>query len=281
MNHPAHRHLGPLHLYTLALLFVVTLPVSSALQPTSASSNSPRRAQNPGAKPSMAVANDPPDLSGFWERRDESGAGSLGAVNELIPAAQITDQVKKLNEQAKAREQAGYVVSFASRYCQYLGMPFIMGQSPPIDILQSKDEILIMSEQSSAPRHIYMNGRGHPDPATYEPTTNGHSIGYWEGDTLVVDTVGFNELGSRNVPGGGLRSKTSHLVERFHLFENGKRLSITFTWTDPNVYVKPHTYEIRYFKDRPDTYAFDDFCDAGDPAQGQSVKPAVVPTPQE
>jgi hypothetical protein len=280
MNQRVSRHLGSLPLCVFALLFLVTLPVWSAPQPASAHSNSPRSAQDSSAKQSTARVNNPPDISGFWERRDESGSGSFGGVSELVPAAQITDQVKKLNEETKARQQAGYVVSFASRYCQYLGMPFLMGQSPPIDIVQGKDEILIMSEQASAPRHVYLDGRGHPAPATYEPTTNGHSIGHWEGDTLVVDTIGFNELGARNVPGGGLRSKASHLVERFRLFENGKRLSITFTWTDPNVYLKPHTYEIRYFKDPPETYAFEDFCDAGDPAQGQSVKPAVVPTPQ-
>ena len=202
-----------------------------------------------------------PDLSGFWERRDESGSDSFGKFGEKVPAAQVTPEVKKFNDEAKARQQAGYVVSFSSRYCQYLGMPFLMGQSPPINIVQGKDEILIMSEQSSAPRHIYLNGRGHPDASTYEPTTNGHSIGHWEGDTLVVDTIGFNELGARNVPGGGLRSKTSHLVERFHLFDNGARLSITFTWDDPNVYLKPHSYEIRYFKDPAGTYAYEDFCD--------------------
>ena len=220
------------------------------------------------------------DLSGFWERRDESGAGSLGAMNSSVPAAEITPQAKKFNEGTRARLEAGYVVRIDSRYCQNHGMPFLMEQSPPIDIVQSKDEVLIMSEQTAATRHIYLDGRGHPDPAAYEPTTNGHSIGHWEGDTLVVDTVGFNELGNRSVTGGGMRSKTSHLVERFHLFDNGKRLSITSTWTDPNVYVKPHTYEIRYFKDPPDTYAFEDFCDAGDPAQGQSVSPVTVPPPQ-
>ena len=227
------------------------------------------------------VAAPVPDLSGFWERRDESASDQFGKFGEKVPPAQVTPEVKKFNEDAKARAQAGYVVSLASRYCQYLGMPFLMGQSPPIDIIQGKDEILITSEQSSAPRHIYLDGRGHPDPSTYEPTTNGHSIGHWEGDTLVVDTIGFSELGARNVPGGGLRGKTSHLVERFHLFENGARLSITFTWDDPSVYLKPHTYEIRYFKDPAGTYAYEDFCDAGDPAQGQSVKPETVPAPEK
>jgi hypothetical protein len=217
-----------------------------------------------------------PDLSGFWERRDDSGSGSFGGVSQRVPPAEVTAEATEFAAHERARQEAGYVISVASRYCHYLGMPFIMGQSPPIDIVQSKDEILIMSEQSSAPRHIYIDGRGHPDASTYEPTTNGHSIGQWEGGTLVVDTIGFNEVGQRAIPGGGMRTRTSHLVERFRLLDGGNRLSITFTWTDPNVYLKPHTYEIVYYSDPPGTYAFENFCDAGDPAQGRSV----VPPPQ-
>jgi hypothetical protein len=214
-----------------------------------------------------------PDFSGIWERRDESGSGSFGGLSEGVPPASLTPEAKKANEEARARQLAGYVVSPASRYCMYLGMPFIMGQSPPIDIIQGKDEIMITSEQSSAARHIYIDGRRHPDPATYEPTTNGHSIGHFEGDTLVVDTIGFNDLGAAFVPGGGPRTSTSHLVEHFRLLDSGKVLSITYTWDDPKVYLKPHTYGIIYHRDPPDTYVYEDFCDAGDPAQGLSVIP--------
>lgn len=262
--------LGILCLLSAALLLISVSPLRSATSQTASKASS----RDSNTSRTAAV----PDVSGFWERRDESGSGSFG-VSGSVPPAQVTPQTKKLMDEARARQEAGYVVSFASRYCQYLGMPFLMGQSPPIDIVQGKDEILIMSEQSSAARHIYLDGRGHPDPSTYEPTTNGHSVGHWEGDTLVVDTVGFNEFGNRGIPGGGLRGKTSHLVERFHLFDNGDSLSITFTWEDPNVFLKPHTYEIHYHKDPSGTYAYDDFCDAGDPAQGQSVKPENVPAP--
>jgi hypothetical protein len=248
-------------------------PAGAQTVANSASSSAPATTKTTPSEREDSV----PDLSGFWEMRDDSGSGSFTGLSQKVPPAAITPEVKKINAEAKARQEAGYVVSFGSRYCQYLGMPFIMGQSPPIDIVQAKGEILIMSEQASAARHIYTDGRGHPDPSTYEPTTNGHSIGHWEGNTLEVDTVGFNEFGARGVPGGGLRTPTSHLVERFRLLDGGKRLSITFTWNDPKVYLKPHTYGFVYYKDAPDTYAYEDFCDAGDPAQGQSV----IPPPQQ
>ena len=46
---------------------------------------------------------------------------------------------------------------------------------------------------------------------------------------------------------------------------------MTFTWDDPTVYLKPHTYELTYYKSEPGTYAFEEYCHADDPAQGGSV----------
>lgn len=264
-------------------LFIVVIFIASAgawVEVRAAQATNGRNAVKDSAKVKSGASprqDSVPDLSGIWERRDDSGSGSFGGVTQRTPPALITPEVRRINEDARARALAGQVQSFGSRYCQYLGMPFIMGQSPPIDVVQGKEEILIMSEQASAARHIYTDGRGHPDLSTYEPTTNGHSIGHWEGDGFVADTIGFNELGAQNVPGGGLRTSTSHLVEHFRLLDGGKRLSITFTWDDPKVYLKPHTYEIIYYKDPPETYVYEDFCDAGDPAQGRSV----IPPPQK
>ena len=63
----------------------------------------------------------------------------------------------------------------------------------------------------------------------------------------------------------------THLVERFRLVDGGKRLSLSFTWEDPAIYLKPHTYELTYYKSDPGTYAFEEYCHADDPAQGGSV----------
>lgn len=265
------------HLWLAALLVIIV--TGFWVSPSAAQAAHNQDQNNGSGKEKLSAPThkeSAPDLSGIWERRDESGSGSFGGVAERTGPASLTPEAKKIVEEARAKLQAGQIIGHASRYCQDLGMPFLMGQSPPIDIVQGKDEILIASEQPSAARHIYTDGRGHPAPGAHEPTTNGHSIGHWEGDTLVVDTVGFNDSGIQNVPGGGLRTSTSHLVERFHLFDGGSRLSITFTWDDPKVYLKPHTYEIKYYKDSPDTYVLEDFCDASDPAQGQSV----IPPPQ-
>ena len=126
-----------------------------------------------------------------------------------------------------------------------------MTSSPPFDILQRDDEILIISEREGGSRHIYMDGRAHP--ADVELTSNGHSIGHWESATLVIDTVGF--VGFAGTPGGGRRGPTTHLVERYNIVDNGERLTVTFTWNDPSIYTKPHTYTLNYYKMPRDVYA--------------------------
>lgn len=209
-----------------------------------------------------------PDLGGFWELMDDS---------KKVPAAPTTQAARDAQAAARRATEAGQIVGFASRWCHHLGTPFIMGDSAPLDIVQTPRETVILAEVQSAARHIYTDGRGHPDPETYDPTTNGHSIGRWEGDTLVVDTVGFNDKGNTSIPGGGNRGPQSHLVERYKLIEGGKKLSVTFTWTDPTQFTAPHTYEFVYYRSPPETYALEYFCDASEAARGGSV----VPPPQD
>ncbi len=86
-------------------------------------------------------------------------------------------------------------------------------------------------------RTIYMDGRSHP--ANLSPTYYGHSIGWWEGDTLVVDTVGYNEgfwLDRRGLP----TTNQLHTVERFHR-SDAETIEYSITVTDPGAYTAPWT----------------------------------------
>lgn len=199
-----------------------------------------------------------PDFSGFWEVIPSSRRNN--------PPAKLTQQSIDRDKKAVADREAGKVIVYSSRWCNYLGVPFIMGQSPPINIVETNDEVGIYSEQNSAPRHIYLDGRNHPSPSEFASTTNGHSVGHWEGDELVVDTTNFSGKGHPEIPGGGYRGPTSHLVERFKLLDGGKSLSITSSWDDPNVFLEPHTYSVTYRKMPPTTFAYEDSCDASDAA---------------
>lgn len=96
-------------------------------------------------------------------------------------------------------------------------------------------------------RTIYMDGRSHPDNLT--PTNYGHSIGWWEGDTLVVDTIGYNEdfwLDRRGLP----HTEKLHTIERFTRTDKAT-IDYKITIDDPNAYTKPYQggFNLRYGQD--------------------------------
>lgn len=197
-----------------------------------------------------------PDFEGFWEL--------VYGTSQHVPPAKLTTQALARDKKLADDRVAGKVVTYTSRWCNFMGIPFIMENSPPINIVQTDDEIGMYSEFNSAPRHVYLDGRNHPSNSEFKPTTNGHSIGHWEGDELVVDTTSFSANGSREIPGGGYRGTNSHLVERIKLIGGGEEMQITSTWEDPTVFLEPHTYVLVFKKQPPGTYALEGACDASD-----------------
>jgi hypothetical protein len=192
----------------------------------------------------------PVNISGFWQLRYDS---------RNIPRASLTPAAAKLSSVEQAKNDMHVI-----RWCILVGVPAMMDSDAPIDIEQDSKAIGILSEVVSGPRTIYLDGRKHPDMDTFDNTTVGNSIGHWEGDTLVVDTVGFSDKGITTIPGGGIRTPDSHLVERYRLVDSGKRLLVTFTWTDPKVFTKPHTYAFLYDRAAPGYRPGDTDCDASD-----------------
>jgi hypothetical protein len=136
----------------------------------------------------------------------------------------------------------------AVRWCNFLGLPASMDSPRPINIRQGRREVVINFETVATPRHLYFQA-AHPKMEEFDPTTVGHSIARWEGDTLVVDTIGFDGArGVTMIPGGGFRTADSRLTERYRLLNDGAVLSVTFTWEDPTVFQRPHAYEFRYVR---------------------------------
>ena len=178
-----------------------------------------------------------PDMSGLWIVQDP-GSGSWAEWYDNVPKPQLQPDIIADNQRIVASESAGNVVNRMPRTaaCPVGNLPMMMASSPPLNIVAARDEVLIGSE-SGRGRFVYTDGRSHPDvkdPA-YVRSGFGHSIGHWEGDTLVVDTTGFppRVCDSRRpvmlVPGGGRAKDTTHLVERFRLV-GPDELSVTFTW---------------------------------------------------
>jgi hypothetical protein len=194
-----------------------------------------------------------PEMSGLWLIQDP-GSRSWADFYNNVPKPSLRPEIIKNNEEIDARERAGNVVNRAPRRpeCPIGNLPMMMASSPPLNIVAAPGEVLIAAE-SGRGRFIYTDGRGHPDvkQPSFVPSGLGHSIGRWEGDTLVVDTVGFapRVCDSRRpvmmTPGGGRAKETTHLVERYRMTAPDT-LSVSFTWEDPTVFLTPHTYSYTF-----------------------------------
>lgn len=132
-----------------------------------------------------------------------------------------------------------------------------IGRPPPAMIISSnlfpmqfelneaEEIIMIRGQFWDEERTVYMDGRRHPDIDERFPS--GHSIGRWEGDTLVVDTANFTDHRSPyqiGVPSGGQK----HLVERYSLIDEGSRIAVEFVLEDPQYIAEPltHSRELVY-----------------------------------
>lgn len=212
---------------------------------------SPAAGQNATGSAHAAGSGTPPNLSGYWELHFDS---------RNVPPASLQPEIAAEDAAIQYKRDMTEI-----RWCHFMGVPYAM-EGSPIDILQNRNakEIIITSSLRTPARHIYTDGRSHVNPDVFDPVSNGHSIGHWEGDTLIVDTVGFSNEGITRIPGGGRRTTGSHLVERYRLLDGGERLSVIFTWEDSKIFARPHTYEFWYYRSPKGTEAREFDCDAND-----------------
>jgi hypothetical protein len=140
---------------------------------------------------------------------------------------------------AKFAGENKFIMSEAHTKCWPAGMPGLMQPPYGIHFMQTKERLAILSEVSSLPRMIYLDQKAHPDYVM--PSWNGHSIGRWEGDTLVVDTIGFNGRSNRV-------SEKMRIAEKIYPIEGGAYLVAELTLHDPETYTAPYTVKFRYKK---------------------------------
>jgi hypothetical protein len=171
---------------------------------------------------------DPRYLGGIWET--ERFFVLIGGTPKL-------PETKKLTDGYAAATQNGKILGTAWTTCRP-GSPAAMTMvQGTIVVLQSEDEITISLEQPRMTRRIRMNAE---HPKDLEGSYMGHSTGRWEGNTLVIDTIGFNgnfELDAMAQP----TSTQLHTVERLTKSADGKRVAIEVTHTDPAFYSAPFT----------------------------------------
>jgi len=174
----------------------------------------------------------PFDLTGNWfiDVTENPNAWRFGPPYPKLTAAA---QVHFDASQVAAKE--GKVYRDDIGQCWPAGLPLIMTRYWPMAMIQIPTAIYMVSGFMNSLRIVYLDGRSHTDPDIIVRTFNGESIGRWEGDTLVVDTLGFRsdhhwmDQGGASIPAG----EQLHIVERIRLINDRKQLEIDYTMTDP------------------------------------------------
>ena len=194
-----------------------------------------------------SIAKDLPDWGGLWE---VTFGGSVTPGRPEAPA--LTPAYEAELKAYQTAQQAGKIQDSPSANCVPPGMPGIMGQPYPMEILFTPGKVTIVLEAFEQWRQIFTDGRSHPDDP--DPTYNGHSIGHWEGDTLVVDSVGFVTSTPLGMSYGMHHSDKMHIVERIHT-TGPDTMEIETTITDPEALTKPFVSKRIYGRHRDWTLA--------------------------
>ena len=219
---------------TLRLGLAAALLVGVAFRTVGEAQNDVRRAPTAADWAALAKL---PDLTGVWEvamgSAPRQGSGpARGSAPARPPDPALTPEyaAKKRAFEANAPEDS------QAANCLPPGMPGIMTQPYPMEFLLTPGQVTIVIEAYSQVRHIYTDGR--PLPEDPDPKFHGTSIGRWQGETLVVETVGFSPQTQldRGVP----HSDKMKIVERFRLTDPDT-MSIETTISDPVVLTAPYT----------------------------------------
>lgn len=175
------------------------------------------------------------DLSGdgYWRLPWTRNFAELTVDGSEVPALPWVTAMKEYNmANGSAFDPEGF--------CLPPGGPRAFGTPYPAEFIQHRDRIIIIFEGGGHVwREIFMDGRAHPDEEILNPTYFGHSVGHWDGDTLVIDTIGFNELSWLDYT-GHMHTDQLHTVERITR-PDYDTMHYEVTIEDPEAYTKAWT----------------------------------------
>jgi len=167
--------------------------------------------------------------------------------NKPLYKPEFWEKVQKLDQNGNTEDP-----SFG---CMPAGVPRM---GPPAKIVQTPTELIFLHVSGGAQgwgdtfRVIPMDGRPHTPLADLDGTWKGESLGHWEGDTLVIDTIGFNDTSWLDI-GGFFHSENMRVIERLH--REGDTLTWQATVEDPDVLLRPWAMSTRTLKLNPDPKA--------------------------
>lgn len=195
------------------------------------------------ARRDVRVSPDVPSISGVWiaTGSNRSNTPADGSSTPFLPWAQ------EFFEKRLAAERAGSPLFDPTANCLPSGVPRIISSPYPIEIVQTPDLTIIITETLHEFRLIHMDGQ--PKPADFAPSYFGYSVGHWEGDTLVVVTKGISD--ELEIDTGWPHSDQFVLTERIHLDPNDPDVLINeMRMEDPEALAEPFEVTTRYRRDR-------------------------------
>ena len=207
------------------------------------------------AAPMPKTADGKPNLSGVWIPRDTKYFMDL--------AADLKPEDAPYQPWAKAlatERQGGVHKEDPLAQCMPPGVPRVETHGGhPFKIIQTPRELIMLYETSTNEvfREVFTDGRALPnDP---QPSWKGYSVGRWEGDTMVVDTIGFNDRGWIDTEKGRPQTEALHVTERFHRLNVG-HMEIGITIDDSKAYTKPWSAKVN-LNLVPDTELIETVCE--------------------
>jgi len=209
--------------------------------------------------------NGKPDLSGIWQvQGDPRAPNGLFGLGESLNSRYFRDILSDFKpeerpltplgvERLRQHTQPGAFNPTLN--CLPDGVPHGDLLPEPFKIMHTPGVIVMLYEVETTFRQIFMDGRKLP--ADMSPTWQGYSVGRWDGDTLVIDSAGFNDrswLDARGTP----RSTDMRIEERFHRRDYG-HMDLTITITDPQIFTKPISFSV-VEELLPDTDLLEHYC---------------------
>jgi hypothetical protein len=199
----------------------------------------PAAAQSTPSKPVPRLANGKPDLTGVWDHprvgdvsKDVNGRCAGGTAGcSSIGAHDLDSTLTPFAKAENAKPKFDYGV-----HCLPWGYVRSWGTPYPAELVQKPEKLAILFEQNNMFHVVPTDGRDHPK--NLYPTWLGDSVGHWEGDTLVVDTIGFNGQTWLDTEPERLTSDALHVIERFSR-PDYNHIQYEITAEDPKMYTKP------------------------------------------
>lgn len=194
---------------------------------------------------------DPRNLEGQWE------GWSLPISEDGKPPPYLAE-VKAEQTRRQAAEDKGAPTVPKGTLCRSVGTIGVTGNQFPTQIIQRPEKILFISEEGRGISAVYMNAE---HPKDIKPSFKGHNVGHWEGNTLVIDTVGLRATWGPL----GDRSEAAHIVTRITRANtgdkrNGDRLVIKRRIEDPKIYERSYT-TLSLARWRPDLEMLEHNCE--------------------